>query len=264
MVWIELSISMLVFVDESRWQKPERTDFFATVAGVAIDENCYDDFCKRLLRLKEKFFKCTDIGKYPLKGRLLLNRRACESYRKCEFVRELFSLCRLQNITTFSATKYFTVSSEAEEAQAIGSGMGGSGLTLPGSSSQGNGFAQLLAIVLERVNSFMLEQHSGDLAKLVFKVQSDQHTSLLSSSFMRFMYQTPLGGGFKSIMGSPLFAPAEVNHGLQFADLSAYIINQHHGGRYQMREYFAELITMQFVSSFERDEFELRGMNLVE
>jgi len=81
---------------------------------------------------------------------------------------------------------------------------------------------------------------------------------------MNFTYKSALGGGFHGVIGSPLFAPPSFSSGLQLVDLFAYVINQHHSGRIQMKEYFSEVESMQFVSSIKQDEFDIKGMNLIE
>ena len=117
---------------------------------------------------------------------------------------------------------------------------------------------------MERVNSYVLENHPGQQAKLVFKSTGEQRDSVRCSSVMNFIYNTTFGGGFFGLLGNPLFAPAPATDGLQVADLFAYIINQRHGGRTEMSEYFEEVESMQFISSIEQDEFKLRGMNLID
>jgi len=103
-VWM----SILVFIDESRRQYKEKGST-VTIAGAAFEEVAYDDLCRKFLRLKSKFFKRSAIGDYPLKGRRLLNNRSLESYRKIEFVREVFSLCRMMNVILFSTTKFYKI-----------------------------------------------------------------------------------------------------------------------------------------------------------
>lgn len=256
-------MSVLVFIDESRWQRPEETDYYATVAGAAFEESSYDGFCRKLMQLKGRFFKRSGIGEYVLQGRLLASQRARSSYRKLEFTQELFSLCRLEKVVVFSTTR--RNSPENEEAPPFE-------LPIPmerGAISNSDRYDEevcslLLAYLIERVNTFMLERHPGHLAKLVFKTVEGSHDRVLGSSFMNFMYKTTFGGGFHGVLGSPLFVPASHSAGLQITDLFAYIINQRHGGRRDMKGFFDEVESMEFISSIQQDEFELRGMNLIE
>ena len=256
-------MSVLVFVDESRWERPGKKDYYATVVGVALEEATYDDLCRKLLRLKSRFFKRPGIGEYALQGRSLLNNRALASFRKAEFVLELFSLCRLQKVVTFSTTRRCSAQEESAGREEFPIQI--SKAAISGSDRFSEDVCSLLlAYLIERINSYMLENHPGRLAKLIFKTEEAQRDRLLSSSVMNFIYKTAFGGGFHGILGTPFLAPASHSPGLQLADLFAYIINQYHGGRREMRDFFAEVESMQFVSSIEKDEFQLRGMNLIE
>ena len=256
-------MSILVFVDESRWQRPGKNDYYATVAGAAIEEASYDAFCRKLMRLKGRFFKRSGIGEYAMQGRLLINNRALASFRKLEFIRELFSLCRLQKVVIFSTTRKCFL---GEESVDLGD------FSVPiqkGAISSSDKYEEkvcslLLAYLIERINTFMLESHPAQLAKLVFKTEEARRDRVLSSSVMNFIYKTTFGGGFHGLMGSPLFAPASHSAGLQLADLLAYIVNQHHGGRSDMKEFFEEVASMEFVSIIKQDEFIIRGINLIE
>jgi hypothetical protein len=87
---------------------------------------------------------------------------------------------------------------------------------------------------------------------------------VLCASIVNFIYGTPWGSGFHGILGSPFLMPSRLSPGLQLADLFAYVINQHHAGRRELEEFYREVEGMQFVSSIAKDEFELRGMNLLE
>jgi len=256
-------MSVLVFIDDSRWDRPAKKDFFATTAGVAIEEIKLADFTRKLSRLKNRFFKRAGVGDYPIRGRLLLNNRALDSFRKQEFVSELFSLCRLMNITVFGTTRKYSVSVEQPELSAYSAGRKRGAISDSERTTESE-VSLLLAYLFERINSFALENHPGTQAKLVFKSLGQNHDARLCSGVMNFIYQTSFGGGFEGLLGQPLFAPREWTAGLQIADLFAYIINQHFGGRPEMRDYFAEVESMQFVSSIERDEFQLRGINLIE
>ncbi len=257
-------MSVLIFLELSRWRRPRTEDYYATIAGAAFAEAGYDDFCRKFFRLKAKFFKREGLSEYPLRGSSLLNRRAIAGgYRKQEFVRELFSLCRLQQVTTFSTTRKYagTENNSGPETPQIYPSIEFvtsrdlfSAVSIP----------LLLAYLIERANSFMLEKHPGQTAKMIFSGRSDQSETVRCSGFMHFIHKSLFGGGFRGILGSPLFMPKEFSPGLQVADVFAYIINQHHGGRRELTEYFREVESMQFVSSIEKDEYELRGMNLLE
>ncbi|TKJ42122.1 hypothetical protein CEE37_00150 [candidate division LCP-89 bacterium B3_LCP] len=256
-------MSILVFIDESRWQRPGEDDYYATIAGVALNETSYDDFCLKLMRLKGRFFKKPGIGEYPLLGRSLASHRALASYRKVEFVGELFSLCRLEEVAIFSTTKRCAHQNKQNNANSIPV------LVQKGAISGSDWYNEevcslLLAYLIERINTFMLESNPGQLAKLVFKNEETHRDRVLGSSVMNFMYKTTFGGGFHGVMGSPLFAPASHSIGLQIADIFAYIINQNHGGRREVKEFFEEVQSMEFVSSIRQGEFEIRGMNIIE
>lgn len=253
-------MSVMVFVDESRWQPAGKQEQFITWAGVAFDENLYNEFCQKILGLKNKFFKRGEIGDYPLQGRSLLNNRALESYRKVEFIRDLLSLCRLQQVVAFSNTRI--VQRDAQGTGRVVNGKFKGKFTWTHQKQSHSRIGLGLDHVIERVNSFMLEEHPGSMAKLVFQSESAIKDRERTAHLMRLFYKTPLGGGFVAILGSPLFVPALLSPGSQMADVFAYIINQHHGGRYQMNDFFGEVESMQFISAFEREKYELRGMSL--
>lgn len=256
-------MAVLVFVDESRWERPGEPDYFATIAGAAIEEAVHDDLCRKIRRLKERFFKQKGISDYELRGRSLLNKRALSSFRKVEFVLELFSLCRLQKVVTFSASRRCSWRAEDLEPGSIPEDLRRGNLSASDHYSEEKA-SLLLAYLVERVNSFMLEKYPGHLAKLIFREEEAHRDRVLASSVMNFVYKTSFGGGFHGILGSPFFMPSALSPGLQLADLFAYIINQHHGGRREMKDFFAEVEAMQFVSSIAMDEYELKGMNLIE
>jgi hypothetical protein len=256
-------MSLLIFLESSRWDRPGGGEYLATYAAAAIEEAAYGDFCRRVLRLKEKFFKVTGVAQYELRGRDLLNSRALATgYRKVEFVRELFSLCRLQKVVSFATTKQFPSRQVP---------LPGMDLFMPpdgaiSSTDQGGqkSVSILLAYLVERANSCMLEMHPGQQAKLIFKTQETQTDTRLCSGVMNFFYRTPFGGGFHGLLASPFLMPGALSPGLQVADVFAYVINQHHAGRRELNDLYAEIEDMQFVSSIERDDYQLRGMNLLE
>jgi hypothetical protein len=256
-------MSMLLFLDESRWLQPGKTEYYATVAGIAIEEFAYIDFCRKLMKLKGRFFKRSGIDEFALQGRGLLNSRSMTSFRKVEFVQEVFSLSRLQKNVVFSTTR--KCFSDKDVALTNDLPLISPLNTISNTDKYSEEICSILmAYIVERVNTFMLERHPGELCKLIFKTEEPNHDRLLSSCIMNFIFKTGFGGGFHGILGTPFFAPASHSPGLQLADLFAYIVNQHHGGRREMRDYFEEVLTMQFISSIEQDEFELRGMNLIE
>lgn len=256
-------MSMLIFMESSRWDRPGGGEYYATYAALGLEETAYGDFSRRLLRLKEKFFKVQGVAEFELRGRDLLNARALTSgYRKVEFVRELFSLCRLQKVVTFAATKAFPVGA-AELAATMPLPLAGGAISGTDSGSP-QSVSILLAYLVERTNSFMLETHPGSQAKLIFKTQEKRQDYALCSGVMNFFYRTPFGGGFHGLLGAPFLMPGALSPGLQTADVFAYVVNQHHAGRRDLDDLYAEIEEMQYVSSIERDEFQLRGMNLLE
>jgi hypothetical protein len=255
-------MSVLVFLDRSRIPLKAQEDYFATVAGVAVPLSAYNEFCRGFFRLRKRFFKHEAGQAGGLRGKTLLSRRGMESFRRIEFMGELFSLCRLLKVTTFSATRrYLPGDLNSTRELTYGSSPDALGLE---DYCRRDACSILLAYVLERVNSFMLETYPGQTAALVFKVEAGEGVGQISSAVMNLFFQTPFGAGFRGITGAPLFAPATHAPGLQTADLFGYIINQHHAGRTRHNEFFAEVETLQYISSVQRDEFELKGMNLID
>jgi hypothetical protein len=223
----------------------------------------YDDFSRKLLRLKERFFKRKGVGEYPIKGRLLLSGRALSAnFRKVEFVEELFSLCRLLKIASFSTTKKFS----AENAAGSGAAEAGwpKSAVLDSNGYSEEAISILLAYLIERVNSFMLENHPGQVAKLIFRTEETGQDYRRAHAFLNFIYGTRFGGGFHGILGAPLLMPAALSPGLQVADIFAYAANRYHAGFRDIVEFYQQIAGMQFISAISKDEFELKGMNLIE
>ncbi len=256
-------MSVLVFVGDSRLRSRGATEYYATLAGAAIEEAAYDDFSRKLLRLKARFFKRNGVADYPIKGRLLLSSRAlAANFRKLEFTKELFSLCRLLKVTSFATTKKFVLETAAEpgisEAELHKSALSDS------DKHEKEAISVLLAYLVERVNSFMLESHPGQVAKFIFRTEETSQDYLRGHAFMNFIYGTHYGGGFHGVLGAPLMMPAALSPGLQLADVFAYAINRHHAGFRDILEFYQEIADMQFVSAISKDQFELKGMNLIE
>jgi hypothetical protein len=256
-------MSVLVFVEDSRLRSRGATEYYATMAGAAIEEVAYDDFSRKLLRLKGRFFKSKGVADYPVKGRLLLSSRAlAANFRKVEFAKELFSLCRLLKVASFSTTKKFVLATGAEP------GVAETGLPKSAMSNSDRhdkeAISVLLAYLVERVNSYMLETHPGQVAKLVFRTEETGQDYLRGHAFLNFIYGTHFGGGFHGILGAPLMMPAALSPGLQLADIFAYAVNRYHAGFRDILEFYQEIADMQFVSSISKDQFELKGMNLIE
>lgn len=254
---------MLVFLDDSRRQRPDKRESCVTIAGAAIPAQVYDDYCRRLQRLRGKFFKREGIGESPLRGKRLLSRRRMESYRTLEFVREWFSLCRWLKVTVFSCTKIVSDGFRQPDFSEFADSIHQSAIAVDDRFAE-NTCPLPLAHLIERVNSFMLENHPGSKALLIFKSEDTASERTRSAGLMNFFFKTPFGAGFQGVLASPCFAPVSHSPGLQTADLFAYIINQYREGRRDMKEFFAEVESLQWISSFERDEFELRSMMVIE
>jgi hypothetical protein len=253
---------VLVFLDESRRQRPDKNVYCVTIAGAAVPVEAYDDYCRRLLRLKGRFFKRDGVGEFPLRGKRLLSRRKMESYRTLEFLREWFSLCRWLKVTVFSATRVIYAEARQSDFAEFADRLHRSALATDDQFDEKR-CPLLLAHVMERVNSFMLENHPGAKALLIFKSEEEGRDRTRSAAMMNLFFKTPYGGGFQGILGSPCFAPTSHSPGLQTADLFAYIVNQYHEGRRDLQEFFAEVETLQWISAFERDELEIRSMMVI-
>ncbi len=245
-------MSVVVFVNENCWKPAGKNACIVTLSGLAFAEIDYDGFCRKLINLKEKFFKRQDIGGYPLRGRLLLNRRSLDSYRKREFVQELFSLGRLQKGVVFSFTKSYQQSPHDKIEKPD--------IDLSAGQERSN---EMFPFLLERVNAFTLERHPGRMANLIFKLEDRTQSKSISEEIMQLVYKSPYAQGFQGISGAPMFMPSSHSPGLQAADVFAYIINQHQGGRYEMKDFYSEVESLQYVSSYEVDDYQLRGINVI-
>jgi len=245
-------MSVLVFLDESKIIDKKRQQTISTVAGVMLTGNTLGDFNRRIWKLKQRFFKCSNMTEFPLKGRLLLNHRSFESYRKLEFCRELFSLCRLMKVKLFANTAIKNGGNQPTDQS----------LNL-NADDMGNdaGCPLIVADLMEKISSCMLEDHPGQLAALVFGQEKSMTNLKLQKAIIRLIYFTPLGRGLDGILGSPMTVHPVLSPGLQLADVTAYIVSQFHNGRTQLRDFYHELESLQYISQFDKDEFDLRGMN---
>ncbi len=257
-----ICMSVMIFIEESYLPASEREHCLLTLGGAALLESRYDEFCRKFFRLKRRFFHRAGLGDYPLQGRRLLNRRALESYRKMEFTLELFSLVRLLETKLFAITRRLVTPKpplwtnlEAERGNLDDSAT---------VSRIAANYQLQLTYLIERVNAFMLECHPGKKAKLVFKSASAAQDQQISAGCLELFYKSPYGSGFQGVLGAAMFVPAALSPGMQIADLAAYLINQHESGRRDLRDLYAELEGMQFVSSLAQDEFEIKGFNVIE
>jgi hypothetical protein len=255
-------MSVLVFMDRSRIPLKTPESYFATVAGIAIPLSAYNEFYRGFFRLRKRFFRHEGEKLGALRGKVLLSRRGLESFRRMEFMGELFSLCRLLHASTFSATRrYLPEDLTLLRYPNLKSSPEALGLD---DFCRRDACPILLAYVLERVNSFMLEDHPGQTAALIFKQEAGEGALQISAAVTNLLFNTHYGSGFRGLAGAPMFAPVVHSPGLQTADLCGYIINQHHAERKHYHDLFTEVESMQYISSVQRDEFELKGMNLID
>ncbi|MBU0520162.1 hypothetical protein KJ564_14640 [bacterium] len=166
----------------------------------------------------------------------------------------MLSLCRHLKLTLFANTKITNGSGKTEGENLLIS-QGGADL------ENRSGCPLIVADLMEKVSSYMLEDHPGELAALIFSQEQSGQREHLLKAIMQLYYFTPLGRGLQGILGSPMTMYPTLAPGLQSANVFAYIISQFHNGRAQMREFYRELEGLQYISVFDKDEFELRGMN---
>ena len=236
---------MLVFADESGKYHPDDPNPYAVLAAVAVDPATNRNLSREIFNLKKKFWGISSPFEWEIKGRKLLSKRAFTSPKKREFVEEIFSLCRACEVTSFATIRdrpvqmAFDIMSETNLPLHYGR-------------------------LLERVNGFMEEYHSDQMAMMIFDAVDEGTDRLRGTAFSNFLFRSDAGKACTFICDTAFFASSAITPGIQIADLFAYCINQKFQGRAELDPFYEAIKEMEFISKKTEEEYPLRGIRYVE
>ena len=225
---------MLVYIDESEWPRPKTPGGYTVWAGITLPVSRSKDFFRELFNLEKKFWDVTEPYEFEVKGRLLLNRKGLTSPKKREFVEEILSLCKLNQVTAFAIGLRYP---QPPEVPVV---------------SQPNTFLVIRDLV-DRVETMMKESYPTELAVMVFDSQEDRKDQERALEFGNYLYGNPRGRIVSQVADTPLFSSSKVTKGLQIADLFAYSISQENLGRTDVKPY-CDLIREMEWKSLKRDD----------
>lgn len=239
---------MLIFIDESGHYRINDPSPFAVLSAVTMENSCRRDFIRTIFNLKRKFWNIKEPHQYEMKGTLLLNDRSLKTSPnpKTDFLDEIFSLCKSNNLVTFAtiAPRPVQLSLDAQDYTYL---------------------SRLYTYLLERIDKFMEERQPNSIATIVFDSIDDKTNKKISISFGRFLYRSLVGQQFLHISPVPLFANSILEPGIQIADLFAYCINQRFQQRLGIRKhkligaYYNMIKDLQFISQDQT----LRGIRFI-
>ena len=157
--------------------------------------------------MEKKFWKVEESYAVEIKGRLLLSKKALTSPKKREFVEEILSLCKLNQVVGFA------VGLKRPESLTLGA--------VPPPDT-----FRVMRELVDRVETMMLEQFSNEIAAMVSDSQEDKNDKERALEFGNYPADTLRGRAVTHVADTPLFASSNVTKGLQIADLFAYAIAQ--------------------------------------
>ena len=176
---------MLVFIDESYKPQIPKEDRYFTLGVVAIPVELHRDLNRNTYNLIKRFWKDREPDQFEIKGSKLLNsQKFRNSPKNREFVDEILSLCRQENVTTFA-------------------------ITLPFTESEGkcDELGKHYTLLLERINQFMIEKFPDDVSIIVFDETDRRKDEVKSACFMNFMFRSQQGRNYSHyILDTPFFA----------------------------------------------------------
>ena len=202
---------MLIFVDESEWPRPKVPGGYTVWAGVGIHSSKSKGFFRDLFNLEKKLWKVSEPYDFEIKGRMLLNQRGLSSPKKREFVEEILSLCKINQIIAFAIGLRYPHTPTME------------GLSEP------NTFL-VISDLVERVEAMMVENFPNELAVMVFDSQEDRKDQERALEFGNYLYGTTRGRAVSHVSDTALFSSSTVTKGLQIADIFAYALSQQNMG----------------------------------
>lgn len=220
---------MLVFVDESEWPHPKALDGYTVWGAVALHPSVSKNFVREIFNLEKKFWKVDEPYQFEIKERLLLNKRAETSPKKCEFCEEVISLCKLSGIKAFAVGLRNT------------SGAAFSGLTEPI-------IYRAYSLLLERIEGMMVEEFNNEMAIIALDSADEATDTKRALAFGNYLYDSEAGRAAKHVVETPFFVSSKATVGIQIADLVAYALAQ----RNLLRPYLRDICEriQEFVKEF--------------
>ncbi len=231
---------MLVFVDESEWPRPRTPGGYTVWAGVGVPSNRNREFFRELFNLEKRLWRKEEPYDLEIKGRFLLGSRGMRSPRKLEFVEEILSLCKLNEIVAFAVGLRYPDSPPMEGA------------------GEPNTYEMIRSMV-ERVEAMMSERYPGERAVIVFDSQEDRKDLERALEFGNYLYGTAQGRGATHVCETPIFASSKVTKGLQIADIFAYALAQQNLGRGDLARYCDRIREMEWWSNYREEGLPWRG-----
>ncbi len=226
---------MLVFVDES-WQTNTKGIKVASLAGVAMPEETYNEFARRIFNIKRHRFEIAEMTEAELKGDSLLKRFAfkCrEKYgysRNLSCVEDVFQLCtelgHLAFATITAHPRHMTLTAGTQRL-----------LTTP------------YSYLMERIDRCMMERFPGRMAKILFDSRGLGTDEPLAVAFSNFLFRSSVGQQYARILATPFFVVSRLTPGIQVADVFAYIAAQVLDGRSECQPYYQRLQDLQWESN---------------
>ena len=231
---------MMIYVDESEWPRPKAPGGYTVWAGVAIPSASSKEFFRDLFNLEKKFWKVEEPFDFKIKGRLLLSRNGLTSPKKREFIEEILSLCKLNQVMAFAI-----------------------GLRYPHTPTM-QGWHKpntylVISDLLDRVDAMMSENFRSELAVMVFDSQEDEQDKERALEFGNYLYGTQQGRMIAYVADTPIFASSMVTKGLQVADVFAYALAQQNLGRTEIKPYCDRIRELEWRRLTETGEQPRRG-----
>ena len=198
---------LTIYVDESEWPRPRVPGGYTVWAGVGIHSSRSRELFRELFNLEKRFWAVDEAYDFEIKGRLLLSERKLKSPKRREFVEEILSLCKLNDVVAFAVGLRYPESPSMLEPNTPNT-------------------YQMIQSMVERVQAMMVESHPDEKAVMVFDSQENAKDKERGLEFGNYLYGTPQGRGLTNVSDIPIFASSEVTKGLQIADIFAYVLAQ--------------------------------------
>ena len=198
---------IIVYIDESEWPRPRVPGGYTVWAGVGIHSSMRRGLFRDLFSLEKKFWQVEEAYDFEIKGRLLLSEKKLRSPQRREFVEEILSLCKLNNVTAFAVGLRYPETRSMLEPNAPNT-------------------YQMIQSMVERVQAMMVENHPDEQALMVFDSQGNGKDKERGLEFGNYLYGTAQGRSTTHVCDTPIFASSTVTKGLQIADIFAYVLAQ--------------------------------------
>lgn len=234
---------LTVFVDESEWPRPRVPGGYTVWAGVGIHSNMSREFFRELFNLEKRFWAVEEAYDFEIKGRLLLSERKLKSPKRREFVEEILSLCKLNNVVAFAVGLRYPETHPMPEANSPNT-------------------YQMIQSMVERVQAMMVENHPDERAIMVFDSQENAKDKERGLEFGNYLYGTAQGRSTTHVCDTPIFASSAVTKGLQIADIFAYVLAQRNltdRNREDLTRFYDKIREMEWRTREQEDRRPWRG-----